>query len=161
MVAGSYRIRAARPGDADAATAIWQEMADEHAAYDGEHWAWSDDAAERWRSDFLDMIAKKNCITLVAVDEEGRAVGFVTADVHDRPPVFASNRAGGIGNLAVKRERRRRGIGKMLAAAAMAEIRRRGAEYIKLSVARANAPAIGLYESLGFRDVTRSLYKRL
>jgi ribosomal protein S18 acetylase RimI-like enzyme len=67
-------------------------------------------------------------------------------------------RAGTIQSLLVSRRRRRRGVGRALLRAALAEMRRRGRRRVSLGVETVNAPAVALYASEGFRparvDVT-------
>lgn len=53
-------------------------------------------------------------------------------------------------NLVTRPDRRRRGIGRALLNEAIAYARRVSAVRILLEVRRSNAPAIGLYRSLGF-----------
>ncbi len=60
----------------------------------------------------------------------------------------------GLTNVAVIRKRRRRGIGRAVSAAALAEARGFGS---RLAVLSAGAEGVRLYESLGFRAVCRHL----
>ncbi len=161
MPGHGYRIRPARPEDGDAVVEMWREMADQHTEYDAERWSWAADATERWRDHFLDMIGKADWIALVAADGQDRAVGFATAHLRAVAPVFAAGRAGDIGNMAVAAAYRRRGIGRLLTSAVLAELKARGAQYVALGVACANQPAIGLYKRFGFRDVMRSMFLKL
>ena len=56
-------------------------------------------------------------------------------------------------NIAVHPDFRRRGIGEMLVAALEEQLRQRGSQMLLLEVRDSNAPAIALYEKLGFRQV--------
>ena len=56
-------------------------------------------------------------------------------------------------NIAVADAMRRRGLARKLLATALAAAAQRGAEQAVLEVRRSNAPAIALYESLGFTQV--------
>lgn len=58
-------------------------------------------------------------------------------------------------NLAVHPEFRRRGIGEKLVAALEDVLRQRGSKALTLEVRASNAPAIALYEKLGFQQVGR------
>jgi GNAT superfamily N-acetyltransferase len=55
-------------------------------------------------------------------------------------------------DLFVSERARRRGVGRALVAAAIARATERGARRIELDANEANAPALALYESLGFSD---------
>ena len=57
--------------------------------------------------------------------------------------------------LAVDPAHRRRGLGRRLLRALLAEARRRGAERATLEVASGNAAALALYASVGFREAGR------
>jgi ribosomal-protein-alanine N-acetyltransferase len=85
---------------------------------------------------------------LLAVDGEGtaeRVLGYVVFWlVHDEVHVL---------NLGTAVEARRRGVGRALMEEAHAIGRRRGAAISTLEVRRSNAPALALYEALGYRRV--------
>ena len=55
-------------------------------------------------------------------------------------------------NVAVDPGRRRRGIGRSLLEAALAEARRCGFVEVTLEVRRGNEPALGMYREFGFRQ---------
>jgi ribosomal-protein-alanine N-acetyltransferase len=85
---------------------------------------------------------------LLAVEGEGegeRTLGYVVFWlVHDEVHVL---------NLGTAPEARRRGVGRALMEEAHATGRRRGASISTLEVRRSNAPALALYEQLGYRRV--------
>ena len=56
-------------------------------------------------------------------------------------------------NVAVHPDYRRRGIAEMLINALVTELKNRGSHALMLEVRASNAPAIALYEKLGFRQV--------
>ena len=58
-------------------------------------------------------------------------------------------------NIAVHPDWRRRGIAQSLIECLVVELKNRGSEALMLEVRAANAPAIALYEKLGFRQVGR------
>ena len=58
-------------------------------------------------------------------------------------------------NVAVHPDWRRRGIGEILIEQLIVELKRRGSSSLSLEVRSSNAPAITLYEKLGFRQVGR------
>ena len=55
--------------------------------------------------------------------------------------------------LGVALEKQRLGLGRILMDHALAAARAQGAEYLRLFVAECNAPAIRLYERMGFRQM--------
>jgi len=56
-------------------------------------------------------------------------------------------------NVATAPEARRRGVGRALMEEASAHGRRRACRLVTLEVRRSNAPALGLYRAMGFRQV--------
>lgn len=56
-------------------------------------------------------------------------------------------------NIAVHPQWRRRGIGESLINSLIGELKNRGSHALTLEVRASNAPAIGLYEKLGFTQV--------
>ena len=56
-------------------------------------------------------------------------------------------------NLAVHPEHRRKGIAEALVSALAGELKQRGSGYLTLEVRQSNAPAISLYEKLGFVQI--------
>ena len=56
-------------------------------------------------------------------------------------------------NIAVHPQWRRRGIGESLINSLIRELKNRGSHALTLEVRASNAPAIGLYEKLGFTQV--------
>ncbi|MCR4806038.1 MAG: ribosomal protein S18-alanine N-acetyltransferase [Lachnospiraceae bacterium] len=93
------------------------------------------------KSDFEDLIDKENRGCVVALEGD-RVVGCVVyhnivGDVD-------------ITNVQVKDDFRRKGIARELMKEAMKEARAAGGDSFTLEVRASNAPAIALYESLGF-----------
>jgi ribosomal protein S18 acetylase RimI-like enzyme len=140
---------------------MWQELSRQHAAYDAECWDWSEDAAEKWRSHYLDMLGKEGWVVLAAADSAGKVIGFLTASLSDAAPVFAVKRNGLITNIFVKAEHRRKGIGRKLSEAAFEVMKAKGADAVRLRVAVANQGAVELYRQFGMRTVMYDMYKRV
>ncbi len=94
------------------------------------------------------LIANPRAVALVA-ESEGEAIGWAVCLTRRtrRDP------AGRLYAIAVAPGRASRGVGRALAEAALAALRDRGVERVYLEVREDNAPAIGLYRSLGFERV--------
>lgn len=101
---------------------------------------------EAWRSRILQHPAYQPDLDLVAVNPQGRLVGFCIAwlDLAVAEPV------GQIEPMGVNEEYRRLGIGKALLAEAMRRLRARGARTIFVETDNYRGPALNLYETLGF-----------
>ena len=83
---------------------------------------------------------------LVATDDTGDVLGY--AGLALAPPDEAW-----VQNIAVRRDAQRRGIGRVLLEALLAEAARRGARSTLLEVAADNAPAQRLYATYGFEPI--------
>jgi ribosomal-protein-alanine acetyltransferase len=91
-------------------------------------------------------------IRVLVAEEGGEAAGVIVAGV------IVVQVAGGdaeILNLAVRRDRRRRGVARALLAFVIAELRSMQAESVYLEVRESNAPARALYEAEGFANTGR------
>ncbi|MEU3453304.1 ribosomal protein S18-alanine N-acetyltransferase [Micromonospora sp. NPDC006766] len=83
---------------------------------------------------------------LVATDEAGSVLGY--AGLMVAPPDEAW-----VQNVAVRRDAQRRGVGRALLEALLAEAARRGVRSTLLEVAADNAPAQRLYATYGFEPI--------
>lgn len=100
---------------------------------------WSENA-------FYSELMNPLSLWLVAVDGE-RVAGYVGSQT-----VLGE---ADMMNLAVHEEYRRRGLGRQLVQALVERLTQQGCRMLLLEVRSSNAPAIALYEQLGFRQVGR------
>ena len=92
-------------------------------------------------------MAVRHAIFLVAEDSARRIGGYViTMAVTDESEVL---------NIAVDPERRGAALGALLLDAALAEAEKRGARSTFLEVRESNEPALRLYRSRGFEEISR------
>jgi ribosomal protein S18 acetylase RimI-like enzyme len=161
MAAADCTIRPMTADDVPEALAIWEEMAAQHAAYDGERWNWAEGASEHMRRHLEEILGEADHVCLVAVGQGARVVGFTNGSVQETAPVFAAGPAADIANVGVAKEHRRKGVGTALTRALLQELRNLGAEEVRLSVAIGNAPAVAMYEKIGLRGVMTAMYTRL
>lgn len=92
---------------------------------------------------FKESLATGLCVAFVAQDE-GELTGYITAD-NVSGEVF-------IGNVAVRCQSRRSGIGKLLVSSLITECERLNAQYITLEVRVSNEPARALYKKFNFEE---------
>jgi [ribosomal protein S18]-alanine N-acetyltransferase len=101
--------------------------------------------AERWSAAmFWNELAAGHYYRVVL--EGGEIIGYGGLAVVDRHESWVQN-------LAVRKDRQRRGIGRALLTDLLAEAARRGARRTLLEVAVDNAPAQKLYAEFGFEPV--------
>ncbi len=98
--------------------------------------------------------------SLLLAEIDNELVGFCFCYVSTKPKYFKLERFGFIGDLYVKPEYRRQGIGEMLVNDAMKFFGKRRINQIELLVARENINTINFWEKLGFNHLLTWMYKR-
>jgi diamine N-acetyltransferase len=90
-------------------------------------------------------------------DDAGELVGFVTARADSAPPeeILQPRTFVTVDLLAVRSDRRRRGIGRSLMEAVHGWARERRLGHVSLNVWEFNEHAIGFYEAMGYRTANR------
>jgi len=156
-----YTIRDATVADADAVGRLWEVMAAQHRAYDGDVWCWADNAARRWRDDFAGYVERGELLSLVAEAVDGELAGFATVEVKASDAVLATETNAFVWELVVSPDHRRNDVGTKLMEHVFEELKRRGVDDVILHVSVENAAALALYEGLGMRRVMYRMYKRL
>ena len=102
--------------------------------------------AEQWSPGMFWNELANGHFYLVAVDDDGTVAGY--AGLAAAPPDEAW-----VQNIAVRRDAQRRGVGRLLLEALLAEAARRGIRSTLLEVAADNAPAQRLYATYGFEPI--------
>ncbi|MFV2099920.1 ribosomal protein S18-alanine N-acetyltransferase [Micromonospora sp. LOL_024] len=102
--------------------------------------------AEQWSAAMFWNELSHGHYYLVATDGDGTVLGYAGLAV--APPDEAW-----VQNIAVRRAAQRRGVGRMLLEALLAEANRLGVRAVLLEVAADNAPAQRLYATYGFEPI--------
>lgn len=98
------------------------------------------------KSSFEDMLSLPAYRALV-ITENDKVAGYAcTLMVLDEGQIL---------NIAIDKSQRRRGLGRMLLKYVLEQGKEQGACFFTLEVRESNKPAIGLYESFGFRETGR------
>lgn len=104
------------------------------------------------RQGFVDSLQAENTIYLTAL-ADGRVAGYCgLLQVLDEADIT---------NVAVDSEFRRHGIARAMLSELFAQAEKSGISALTLEVRRSNAPALALYESLGFENcgIRRNFYE--
>ena len=94
------------------------------------------------RQMFIGELQSVHSFPMIAMDVDGRIVGYIC-------PMLVLDE-GHILNVAVDRNFRGRGIGRLLLERVIIDCRLQNAEFVSLEVRPSNIAAISLYEQLGF-----------
>lgn len=108
---------------------------------------------EAYLARIADIRGRAGRTVVLGAFEDGRPLGTVTLEVDhkievDRDPLAPD--AANVRMLGVAPEARRRGIGRALMEAAMAEARGRGKRVLTLNTGERMRSAMAMYESMGF-----------
>jgi ribosomal protein S18 acetylase RimI-like enzyme len=110
----------------------------------------------------LQFIRKLSPNKLLLVAEiDGEIVGFISAIITNRPPIFMENKIGGIDAAYIKKEFQRRGIGKELTDETFSWLKNKGVKYIEISVHEKNLQGIGAWNKYGFKPFAQKMIKHL
>lgn len=99
--------------------------------------------SEPWSEDALRLLLTDAAVGFVC-EENGCALAYAG--------MLLTPFEGQVTNVAVHPQSRRRGLGRALTEAMIAEAEKRGLEQISLEVRVSNEPAIALYRSFGFYE---------
>jgi ribosomal protein S18 acetylase RimI-like enzyme len=152
------RVRAARPDDFPTVLALFDALNRQHADALPDV-ARAPDPPNLTRAELAEMLASPNVLFAVA-ELDGDVVGFVDASRHQpSDPTDVDAPWCGINNLAVRADRRRRGVGTALVRAAEAWAGAKGLGDVRLQVYEFNAGARAFYERLGYATLARRMRK--
>ncbi|MGD9497890.1 MAG: GNAT family N-acetyltransferase [Armatimonadota bacterium] len=108
--------------------------------------------AERKNVEIDQDIAAEPEGVLVAVDDDGTIVGYITTTTDEMSGI------GRIPNLAVAPGHQGKGIGKLLINAALDRFDGKGMELIKIETLATNEAGQALYPRFGFREFVRQIH---
>jgi ribosomal protein S18 acetylase RimI-like enzyme len=94
---------------------------------------------------------------VLAAELDEQVVGYAYAGLEGMDYMALRGPAGALYDIVVDPARRRGGIGRALLAAALAELRARGAPQVVLSTAEGNVAAQSLFRGFGFRPTMREM----
>jgi len=145
------RVRTALPTDLQQVSQLAAELVRQHHALDAARFLLVEPIAEGYRRFFTGELRRQGALILVAEDEGGRILGYAYATLEPRNWNDLLDAAGKLNDIFVDSAARRRGVGRALARATLAELAARGAPRVVLMSAWRNPDAHAFFESLGFR----------
>ncbi|MEN8181306.1 MAG: GNAT family N-acetyltransferase [Myxococcota bacterium] len=152
------QVRTAELADLEALVGLWIEITRHHQAFDP-LFTLREDAEGEIRALLSGLLGDPQAAIFV-FDEGGGVVGMSCARIDRAPPILREVERGEITDLGVARERRRRGIGRRLAEAALHWFRARGVERVEVRVAARNPEGQAFWRELGFSDHMSVLTRR-
>lgn len=154
----AMQIRRATLRDIKEILPVWGELADFHAALDSAFKP-SPEWAREYSAYLRGLMTREDAIAVVA-REDHEVVGYAVGRITTLPPFFARRYRGYIHDVFVKREYRRRGIGRRLVEEILAWLRQHRVTLVELTVA-VNNDAIPFWERLGFQVYMHQMKREL
>jgi ribosomal protein S18 acetylase RimI-like enzyme len=153
-------IRRAARTDRDAIGRLWLEMLEFHTQHDPRFFRLKPDASEIGLRYLDDCLVDENQFIVVA-EAGGGLVGFAMGRSNEDPPPFAAPPHGFVTNFAVTSAWRRRGLGKQLFEALVAEFHGHGLADIRLSVSAHNPASNRFWRRMGFEPYMVTMRRKV
>ncbi len=118
----------------------------------------ADPPAEEVRDSLNEAIKQEKKHILLVAEADGKAVGIVKADVHDRI-YYLPRQEARITEFYVMPEFRRKMLGRKLITELYRELRKRNITMVSAEFPSSNLIALGFYKGLGYRNLV-SVYGR-
>lgn len=96
-------------------------------------------------------LKRKNCQFLIAEDK-GKAIGFIEGCIKKLPPFYQYPIRGEIGPTFLKKEYRKRGVGKELAKEMLNWFKSKNIKWIQLTTHTNNISSLRFWKKIGFKD---------
>ena len=154
----SLRIRPCEPADTAALARLCSEVHALHVAGEPERYRPLEPGAlEAWMADFF----RKDEATGVLAERDGEVLGYALGRLasSEGNPFLLPSRTLYVDQVGVAAAARRRGIGRALMAAIEASAETLGADAVVLDVRGFNEAARAFYESLGYSEARRTMWR--
>lgn len=113
---------------------------------------------EEVKQSLRDAVKQEKQHILLVAEADGKVVGIVKADIHDRI-YYLPRQEARITEFYIMPEFRRRMLGKKLISELYKELKKRKISMVSAEFPSLNLIALGFYKSLGYRDIV-SVYGR-
>jgi ribosomal protein S18 acetylase RimI-like enzyme len=145
------KVRPARSADLAPVSLLAAELVRMHHRLDPPRFLLVEPIEDGYRWFFARELRRKGAVILVAEDDDGTLLGYAYGTMEKRNWNDLLDACGKLNDIYVADTARRRGAGRALAQAMLAELRARGAPRVVLLSAWRNPEAHAFVESLGFR----------
>jgi ribosomal protein S18 acetylase RimI-like enzyme len=153
------KVREAREDELLKAGELWSEFMQFNGRFDAS-FSIKDKAKDIFSKEMSDKYPASDFRLAVAENDNG-LIGFCFSYISRKPKYFKIERFGFIGDLYVKPECRRLGVGHDLVKDALNFFAKKRVNQIELLVAVKNDDAIKFWEAIGFKQLLTWMYKRI
>lgn len=146
-------VRDAHKRDVDAVVRLWEEMMTMHFELDA-RFRFVADAPVAFARHLRQTMGSRRARVFVA-EAGGAVVGYVLAELHERPPIYPVGVYGFISDLCVTESRRRFGIGRALFERAWQWLISCDVTAVELHAADCNDAGLRFWKAMGFTPYLR------
>ncbi len=150
------QVRRATAADLEALAELWTEITLHHRDLDP-LFTLRQGAEGAIRSLLRSTLEDPGCGVFVS-ELDGEVVGICCVRIDRAPPILREVERAEITDLGVRRDHRRRGLGRMLAEAALTWVREREVDRVEVRVVAGNREGEAFWRSLGFEDHVNVLH---
>jgi len=133
--------------------ATLQKMYMEYHAKLDYYFTFEDDASARWIEYMKKFLKEKNNIVLIAVEKHA-IIGYITASVYTRRPIYKIRKVGLIGDNFVLPKYRRKGVFSRMLEETLSLMKANGIEYVEHPIAAKNKLGRAVWRKKGFENMT-------
>ena len=151
MTGNSFSFRPGSIDNLDSIVELWIESARFHARLEP-RFQYAPDVTQPTKEYYAKQLQSENSYVGVAQSGDG-IVGFIGAQVHERPPIHVPRRMGFIDGLFVTPSVRRHGIGTRLWHMALEWLKQQEVYKAHVTVASRNPDSIEFWRKKGFSDL--------
>jgi ribosomal protein S18 acetylase RimI-like enzyme len=152
-------IREVRDDELLKAADLWSDFMDFNAQFN-DSFITKDKAREIFTREMMEKYPASE-FRLAVAELDGDLVGFCFSYVSRKPKYFKLEKFGFVGDLYVRPENRRAGVGHDLVKDAINFLARQKVSQIELLVSVKNKNAIQFWEAIGFSHLLTWMYKRI
>ena len=135
---------------------LWKESMDFHKNIDT-YWSRREDGHSIFENLLRESLENEDAIVLAAVDN-GHIVRYSRSWISKPPPLFERDSYGGIIDMAVTSDYRRRGIGELMLGKTLDSFASRNIDRIELELDARNQIGYSFWKKHGFQDFRHRLY---
>jgi GNAT superfamily N-acetyltransferase len=132
----------------------------EHHAKLDDYFKFEDDASARWMKYMKEFLKEKNNIVLIAVEKQA-IIGYMTASIYTRRPIYKIRKVGLIGDNFVLPKYRRKGVFSRMLEKTLSLMKASGIRYVEHPIAAKNKLGRTVWRKKGFENMTIFTKKKI
>lgn len=144
------KLRKAVLSDITEITELWKDMMDFHQGQDG-YYTLDENAKRSYQKYVEENIRNKSKYLKVCLDDKNELIGYLFADIYEYPPIYPVKKYIEINEMVVRKDQRRKGIGKIMLQDVLDWAKEKGITRVECKVATLNPISQGFWNKNRFR----------